>query len=86
MGNAADRADILLQPYELLDLYPMLARVVSRARREGVQTTVKLLQQFAIILKEFVTIFLIELHKSVMEGINNRIKLIKRQAYGFVNF
>ncbi|WP_407885464.1 transposase [Scytonema sp. NUACC26] len=46
----------------------------------------KLLQQFAIILKEFVTIFLIELHKSVMEGINNRIKLIKRQAYGFVNF
>jgi transposase len=22
----------------------------------------------------------------VMEGINNRIKLIKRQAYGFVNF
>lgn len=23
---------------------------------------------------------------SVMEGINNRIKLIKRQAYGFVNF
>ncbi|WP_390889382.1 transposase [Leptodesmis sichuanensis] len=21
-----------------------------------------------------------------MEGINNRIKLIKRQAYGFVNF
>lgn len=36
MGNAADNADILLQPYELLDLYPMLARVVSRARREGV--------------------------------------------------
>jgi transposase len=22
----------------------------------------------------------------VMEGINNRIKLIKRQAYGFLNF
>ncbi|MDJ0713529.1 MAG: nif11-class peptide radical SAM maturase 3 [Prochloraceae cyanobacterium] len=37
MGNAADNADILLQPYELLDLYPMLARVVSRARREGVE-------------------------------------------------
>ena len=36
MGNAADNAEILLQPYELLDLYPMLARVVSRARREGV--------------------------------------------------
>ena len=36
MGNAADNADILLQPYELLDLYPMLVRVVSRARREGV--------------------------------------------------
>ena len=36
MGNAADNADILLQPSELLDLYPMLARVVSRAKREGV--------------------------------------------------
>ena len=34
MGNAADNADILLQPCELLDLYPMLVRVVSRARRE----------------------------------------------------
>lgn len=37
MGNAADNADILLQPYELLDLYPMLARVARRAHREGVQ-------------------------------------------------
>lgn len=37
MGNAADNADILLQPYELLDIYPMLARVVSRAYQEGVQ-------------------------------------------------
>lgn len=37
MGNAADNADILLQPYELLDLYPMLARVARRARGEGVQ-------------------------------------------------
>lgn len=36
MGNAADNADILLQPYELLDLYPLLVRVVSRARREGI--------------------------------------------------
>lgn len=37
MGNAADNADILLQPYELLDLYPMLARVTRRAKREGVK-------------------------------------------------
>ncbi|WP_375498183.1 nif11-class peptide radical SAM maturase 3 [uncultured Nostoc sp.] len=37
MGNAADNADILLQPYELLDLYPMLARVSKRASREGVR-------------------------------------------------
>jgi radical SAM protein with 4Fe4S-binding SPASM domain len=37
MGNAADNADILLQPYELLDLYPMLARIARRAYREGVQ-------------------------------------------------
>ncbi|MBD2457469.1 nif11-class peptide radical SAM maturase 3 [Nostoc sp. FACHB-87] len=35
MGNAADNAEILLQPYELLALYPMLARVAQRARREG---------------------------------------------------
>jgi nif11-class peptide radical SAM maturase 3 len=37
MGNAADNADILLQPSELLDLYPMLARVIQRANREGVK-------------------------------------------------
>lgn len=37
MGNAADNADILLQPYELLDIYPMIARVARRAYREGVQ-------------------------------------------------
>lgn len=37
MGNAADNTDILLQPYELLDLYPMLARVARQASCEGVQ-------------------------------------------------
>ncbi|XZF63533.1 MAG: nif11-class peptide radical SAM maturase 3 [Gloeotrichia echinulata DVL01] len=37
MGNAADNSDILLQPYELLDVYPMIARVAERAKREGVQ-------------------------------------------------
>lgn len=37
MGNAADNWRILLQPYELLDLYPMLARVTRRAIREGVR-------------------------------------------------
>ncbi|MEH2326475.1 MAG: nif11-class peptide radical SAM maturase 3 [Nostoc sp.] len=36
MGNAADNADILLQPSELLDLYPMLAEVARRGHREGV--------------------------------------------------
>ena len=37
MGNAADNSDILLQPYELLDVYPMIARVAQQAKREGVQ-------------------------------------------------
>lgn len=37
MGNAADNHEILLQPYELLDLYPMIARVAKRANREGVK-------------------------------------------------
>jgi len=37
MGNAADNSEILLQPYELLDVYPMIARVAQRARQEGVQ-------------------------------------------------
>lgn len=37
MGNAADNSEILLQPYELLDVYPMIARVAQRASREGVQ-------------------------------------------------
>ncbi|NJS16443.1 MAG: nif11-class peptide radical SAM maturase 3, partial [Nostocaceae cyanobacterium CSU_2_110] len=37
MGNAADNSEMLLQPYELLDIYPMIARVAQRAKREGVQ-------------------------------------------------
>lgn len=36
MGNAADNSSILLQPFELLALYPMLARLAQRAREEGV--------------------------------------------------
>jgi nif11-class peptide radical SAM maturase 3 len=37
MGNAADHVDILLQPYELLALYPMLAKIVRRAHVEGIE-------------------------------------------------
>jgi nif11-class peptide radical SAM maturase 3 len=36
MGNAADNHEILLQPHELLDVYPMVARVAQRAKQEGV--------------------------------------------------
>lgn len=36
MGRAADHWEILLQPFELLDLYPMLACVALRAAAEGV--------------------------------------------------
>lgn len=37
MGNAADNAEILLQPYELLDLYPMLAQIAMRSHADGLQ-------------------------------------------------
>lgn len=37
MGHAADNPEILLQPPELLDLFPMLGQVARRAWREGVQ-------------------------------------------------
>ncbi len=37
MGNAADRSDILMQPYELLDLYPMLARITRQAMKDDIQ-------------------------------------------------
>lgn len=36
MGNAADHAEMILQPAELLDFYPMLARIATRARSEGI--------------------------------------------------
>ncbi len=36
MGRAAERPEWLLQPYELLDLYPALAAVVRRATSRGV--------------------------------------------------
>ena len=36
MGNAADHPELLIQPAELIDLYPMLARIVNRANAEGV--------------------------------------------------
>jgi radical SAM protein with 4Fe4S-binding SPASM domain len=37
MGNAADNNEILLQPYELLDIYPMIARVVEQANQDGIK-------------------------------------------------
>ncbi len=37
MGNAADHGDMLMQPYELLALYPMLAYLAERGQYEGVQ-------------------------------------------------
>jgi radical SAM protein with 4Fe4S-binding SPASM domain len=36
MGRAADAPDILIQPYELLDLYPALARLKERCDSAGV--------------------------------------------------
>lgn len=36
MGNAADNADVILQPYELLELYPMLAEIAVAADRDGI--------------------------------------------------
>ncbi|MCB9637372.1 MAG: radical SAM protein [Myxococcales bacterium] len=37
MGNAADHAEMLMQPYELLALYPMLAYLAERGQYEGIQ-------------------------------------------------
>lgn len=36
MGNAADNSEMLMQPYELMDLYPMLAYLMERGLREGI--------------------------------------------------
>jgi radical SAM protein with 4Fe4S-binding SPASM domain len=36
MGNAADNAWLLLQPAELLDVFPVLAAVAKRARADGI--------------------------------------------------
>lgn len=37
MGRAADEPDILLQPYDLLELFPLLARLAARAKEAGVR-------------------------------------------------
>jgi radical SAM protein with 4Fe4S-binding SPASM domain len=37
MGRAADHPDLLLQPYEMLELLPMLARLKSRTDEAGVK-------------------------------------------------
>jgi radical SAM protein with 4Fe4S-binding SPASM domain len=36
MGRAADRPELLVQPHELLDLFPLLARLKDRAAQAGV--------------------------------------------------
>jgi nif11-class peptide radical SAM maturase 3 len=36
MGNAADNAEILLQPSELIDVFPMLARIAKQAKNDGI--------------------------------------------------
>ena len=35
MGNAADNADLLLQPSDLLEVFPTLAQIARRGRRDG---------------------------------------------------
>jgi radical SAM protein with 4Fe4S-binding SPASM domain len=37
MGNAGDHPELLMQPCELLDLYPMMDRIVRRADAEGLR-------------------------------------------------
>jgi radical SAM protein with 4Fe4S-binding SPASM domain len=37
MGRAADEPDVLLQPYDLLDLFPMLAKIKKRGDELGVR-------------------------------------------------
>lgn len=37
MGNAADHPEILLQPYELLEVFPILARLKQHADRDGIE-------------------------------------------------
>lgn len=37
MGRAADNREILLQPYELLDVYPMIAKVAAKAKTDGIE-------------------------------------------------
>jgi radical SAM protein with 4Fe4S-binding SPASM domain len=37
MGRAADRPEILLQPYQLLEVFPLLARLQPRAEAHGVR-------------------------------------------------
>jgi radical SAM protein with 4Fe4S-binding SPASM domain len=37
MGRAADRPELLLQPYELLEVFPLLARLHPRAEAAGVR-------------------------------------------------
>lgn len=37
MGHAADNAEILLQPYDLLEVFPLLAELGERARADGVR-------------------------------------------------
>jgi radical SAM protein with 4Fe4S-binding SPASM domain len=37
MGRSADRPEILLQPYDLLDLFPRLAALAERGIQEGVR-------------------------------------------------
>ena len=36
MGNAADNAEVLLQPYELLELFPLLAELVEQGMADGI--------------------------------------------------
>ncbi|MCY7331863.1 MAG: transposase, partial [Pseudanabaena sp. CAN_BIN31] len=46
----------------------------------------KVLETITTHLDDICNYFTHRTTSGVMEGINNRIKLIKRQAYGFVNF
>ena len=81
--------------YELKEEFREIfeSRTVEEGREQFVKWLKKARSIYCDVIKTIVNhldgicnYFLSRTTSGVMEGINNRIKLIKRQAYGFVNF
>jgi transposase len=77
---------ILEQNISIIDAQAKLQKWITQATNLGIDSLNKFVEMFGRWEKYILNYFKHRLSTGLIEGINNKIKLIKRRAYGFASF